>query len=184
MFETFSDTTPTAVPLKLILFCILCVKYNLKQSSLCWKKRIFPKSKSEEKVKYTCTSALVLRPTSYGKSGGEPVYLHFCSGQCCWVLTSSLPASLFHLSHQLLQMHRGQRQVWTITVKNKWEIKLTQQDLMPKIMEPLISNWFKRMWTWGKEEPMWTWIVDDIVHLYIIVNSVVQGPQEVDQISQ
>ena len=114
VFETISDTTSTAVALKLILFCILCVKNNLRQRSLCWKNSIFPKSKSEEKVKYlddTCTSALVLRPTSYGKSGGEPIYLHFCSGQRCWVLTSSLPPSLLHLSHQLLQMHRGQRQM-------------------------------------------------------------------------
>ena len=68
-------------------------------------------------------------------------------------------------------------------------LKLTQQDRMPRIMEPLISNWFRRMWTLiCLELVLSANIIFGIqlkpLYLHIIINISVQGPQEVDHICQ
>ena len=86
-------------------------------------------------------------------------YLHFSSTELCRVLASSIPAGLFYLSQQLLRTRNGNdalvgykcvtinfiiRKFQRIISNTLVEVKLTKQDLMPKTMEPLISNWFKR----------------------------------------
>ena len=146
--ETISHTT--GVIINLGFFWILCIKNNLKEYTL-WISRLkFKQFKSRQKINNqcfvaTCTSAL-LSFAGFWPPPSQPV--SFTSLSNSWGL--EMETMLWLVTNVTINFII--RKFYRIISNTLVEVKLTKQDLMPKTMEPLISNWSKRRWTWKNEE--------------------------------
>ena len=111
-------------------------------------------------------------------------YLYFRFGQLFRLMAPSFPASLFYLPHQLLMKRRMQCNAMCQIFSWFWSRTHTARShaqdygaIDLKLVQKNVNL--------GEGRIMWTHIglLNDI-YFHIAVNIIVQGPQEVDQISQ